>query len=185
MAEFPSVFLQTYKIMKQTKTGIQFILFFTVGSVNFFLRQITFTVLSAFGLNVMFCNFVAFTVSVIGSYLINGNVIFKKQENENRVWWKVFLKLYFVYAGTGLVLSGILIWFFLNVVKLSQFMPACFDALNLTQFVPDIEASLIAKGNITPPYEWVAKPVASVITVLIITPLNFIVNKYWAYKPQK
>ena len=177
-----------YKAMeksKNTKTSTQFLLFFTVGSVNFFLRQIVFTVLSSFGLDVMFCNFVAFTASVIGSYLLNGTVIFKKQDGEHRVWWKVFLKLYFVYAGTGLVLSGILIWFFLNVIKLSQFMPTVFEALNITQLIPDIEASLLAKGNTTPPYEWIAEPVASVITVLIITPLNFIVNKYWAYKPQK
>lgn len=170
---------------KNIKTATQFILFFTVGSVNFFLRQIVFTVLSAFGLNVMFCNFVAFTASVIGSYLLNGTVIFKKQEGEHRVWWNVFLKLYFVYAGTGLVLSGIMIWFFLDVIKLSQFMPEVLEALNLTKFMPDIQASLVAKGNYMPVYEWIAEPVASVITVLILTPVNFAVNKYWAYKPQK
>lgn len=171
--------------MKKTNTGIQFFLFFTVGSVNFFLRQIVFTVLSAFGLNVMFSNFVAFTASVVGSYLLNGNVIFKKQKGEKRVWWKVFLKLYFVYAITGLVLSGLMIWFFLDVVKLAQFTPSIFESLNLTRFVPDIQASLIAKGNNMPVYEWVAEPVASLITILILTPVNFAVNKYWAYKPQK
>lgn len=171
--------------MKNTSTVKQFILFFTVGSVNFFLRQIVFTILSSFGLNVMFSNFIAFTTSVVGSYLLNGAVIFKKQEGEKRVWWKVFLKLYFVYAGTGLVLSGIMIWFFLDIIKLSQFMPDVFEVLNLTRFVPDIQASLIAKGNNMPVYEWVAEPVASVITVLILTPVNFAVNKYWAYKPEK
>lgn len=171
--------------MKKTNTAKQFILFFTVGSLNFFLRQIVFTVLSAFGLNVMFSNFVAFTASVIGSYLLNGTFIFKKQEGEKRVWWKVFLKQYFVYAGTGLVLSGLMIWFFLDVVNLSQFMPTVFEALSLTKFVPDIQASLISKGNNMPVYEWIAEPVASVITVLILTPVNFAVNKYWAYKPQK
>ncbi len=171
--------------MKKTNTGIQFFLFFTVGSVNFFLRQIVFTVLSAFGLNVMFSNFVAFTASVVGSYLLNGTVIFKKQEGEKRVWWKVFLKLYFVYAITGLVLSGLMIWFFLDVVKLAKFTPSIFESLNLTKFVPDIQASLIAKGNNMPVYEWVAEPIASLITILILTPVNFAVNKYWAYKPQK
>ncbi len=160
-------------------------MFFTVGSVNFFLRQIVFTILSSFGINVMLCNFIAFTTSVIGSYLLNGSVIFKKQEGEKRVWWKVFLKLYFVYAGTGLVLSGLMIWFFLDVINLSQFMPSVFESLNLTGYIPDIQASLTAKGNNMPVYEWVAEPVASVITILILTPVNFAVNKYWAYRPQK
>lgn len=171
--------------MKKTNTGTQFILFFAVGSVNFFLRQIVFTVLSAFGLNVMFCNFVAFTASVVSSYLLNGTIIFKKQEGERRVWWKVFLRLYFVYAITGLVLSGVMIWFFLEIICISQFMPKIFEALNLTRFIPDIQASLVAKGNDMPVYEWIAEPVASLITILILTPVNFAVNKYWAYKPQK
>ena len=171
--------------MKKSNTTIQFILFFTVGSVNFLIRQIVFTILSAFGLNVMLCNFVAFTASVIGSYLLNGTLIFKKQEGEQRVWWKVFLRLYFVYAVTGLVLSGLMIWFFLDVVKLEQFMPDVFETLNLTKFVPDIQSNLISKGNNVPVYEWVAEPVASLITILILTPVNFVVNKYWAYKPQK
>ena len=171
--------------MKKSNTTIQFILFFTIGSVNFLIRQIVFTILSAFGLNVMLCNFVAFTASVIGSYLLNGTLIFKKQEGEQRVWWKVFLRLYFVYAVTGLVLSGLMIWFFLDVVKLEQFIPDVFETLNLTKFVPDIQSNLISKGNNVPVYEWVAEPVASLITILILTPVNFAVNKYWAYKPRK
>lgn len=171
--------------MKKTNTGLQFFLFFTVGSVNFLLRQIVFTILSAFGLDVMVCNFIAFTTSVVGSYLLNGTLIFKKQDGEHRVWWKVFLRLYFVYALTGLVLSGFLILFFLDVVHLSRYMPGMFEGLNLTKFVPDIQASLIAKGNNMPVYEWVAEPVASLITILILTPVNFAVNKYWAYKPEK
>lgn len=166
-------------------TGLQFILFFTVGSVNFFLRQITFTVLSSFGIDTMLCNFIAFTVSVIGSYLLNGSVIFKKQEGEKRIWWKVFLRLYFVYSITGLLLSGILLWLFLDVIKLARFMPGCIEGLNLIDYMPALEANLAAKGNVTPVYDWIAKPVASVITVLILTPLNFAVNKFWAYKAEK
>ena len=164
------------------KTSVQFILFFSVGALNFLFRQVVFTVFSSFGFNTMLCNFLAFSASVVSSYLINGHIIFKKQENEERVWWKVFLKLYFVYAITGLLLSGILLWFFLDIVKLSRFTPSWIEALNLTRFMPAIEADLISKGNHTPVYEWIAEPIASVITVLILTPLNFVVNKFWAYK---
>lgn len=164
------------------KTSVQFILFFSVGALNFLFRQVVFTVLSSFGLGTMLCNFIAFSASIVSSYLINGHIIFKKEEGEERVWWKVFLKLYFVYAITNLLLSGILLWFFLDVVKLSRFTHSWVDALNLTKFMPAIEADLISKGNTTPVYEWIAEPIASVITVLILTPVNFIVNKYWAYK---
>ncbi len=166
----------------EEKTSIQFILFFTVGAINFVFRQVVFTVLSSFGLNTMFCNFIAFSASVVSSYLLNGTFIFKKKEDEKRVWWKVFLKLYFVYAITGLLLSGILLWFFLDIVNLARFTPSWIEALNLTKYMPAIEADLISKGNATPVYEWIAEPIASLITILILTPLNFIVNKFWAYK---
>ena len=169
----------------QPNTGLQFFLFFAVGSINFFIRQITFTILSSFGLDTMLCNFLAFSFSVIGSYVLNGTLIFKKQEGEKRVWWKVFLRLYFVYSLTGLVLSGVLLWLFLDVIRLARFMPGCVDALNLESVMPAIEADLISKGNTTPVYEWIAEPVASVITILILTPLNFVVNKFWAYKAEK
>ncbi len=164
------------------KTSVQFILFFTVGALNFLLRQVVFTFCSSFGLNTMLCNFIAFSASVLSSYIINGTVIFRKEENEQRVWWKVFLKLYFVYAITGVLLSGLLLWVFLDVVKISRFTESWIEALNLTGIIPAIENSLIEKGNHTPVYEWIAEPIASVITVLILTPINFAVNKFWAYK---
>lgn len=164
------------------KTSIQFILFFTVGAFNFLLRQIVFTLFSSFGLNTMLCNFIAFSVSVVSSYLVNGHIIFKKKENEERVWWKVFFKLYFVYAITGVLISGLLLWFFLDVVRLSRFTETWVEALNLTGIIPTIEVDLLAKGNSTPVYEWIAEPIASVITVLLLTPVNFAVNKFWAYK---
>ena len=94
----------------------------------------------------------------------------------------VFFKLYFVYAITGVLISGLLLWFFLDVIRLSRFTEAWVEALNLTGIIPTIEADLLAKGNSTPVYEWIAEPIASVITVLILTPVNFAVNKFWAYK---
>ena len=164
------------------KTSIQFILFFSVGAVNFLFRQIVFTFFSSFGLGTMLCNFIAFTASVVMSCIINGNLIFKSESNKKRVWWKVFLKQYFVYAITGLLLTGILLWFFLDVVNISRFTPSLVEFFNLTEKIPAIEADLISKGNTTPVYEWIAEPIASVITVLLLTPLNFVVNKFWAYK---
>lgn len=166
----------------ETKTSVQFLLFFSIGAINFLFRQVVFTFVSSFGLDTMFCNFIAFSASVVSSYLINGTFVFKKQEGEKRVWWKVFFKLYFVYAITGLLLSGILLWFFLDVVRLSRFTESWVELLNLTEYIPAIEADLISKGNTTPVYEWIAEPIASVITVLILMPLNFVVNKFWAYK---
>lgn len=170
------------KAKKQDSTAKQFILFFFVGSLNFFIRQAVFTLVSYFVMNEYFCNFCGFTASVISTYFINGTFIFKKQEGEKRVWWKVMGRLYVSYAFTGLLLTSFLLWLFITKINLSQYMPDLISSLKLENLMPQLEASLAKKGNTLTSYQWLAKQISSVITILIITPLNFVVNKYWAYK---
>lgn len=170
------------KAQKQDNTAKQFILFFFIGSLNFFIRQIVFTLVSYFGVHEYICNFCGFTAAVISTYFINGTFIFKKQEGEKRVWWKVMGRLYIAYAFTGLILTTFLLWLFITKINLSQYMPDVIASLKLEELMSKLEANLAAKGNELTAYEWIAKQVSSVITILIVTPLNFIVNKYWAYK---
>lgn len=170
------------KTQKHESTAVQFILFFFVGSLNFFIRQAVFTLVSYFIPNEYICNFCGFTASVISTYFINGTFIFKKQSGEKRVWWKVMGRLYIAYAFTGLLLTSILLWLFITKINLSQYMPDFIGRLGLTDMMSKLDASLSSKGNPLDAYHWLAKQISSVITILIITPLNFIVNKYWAYK---
>lgn len=167
---------------KQNETLKQFILFFFVGSLNFFIRQAVFTLVSYFIPNEYICNFCGFTASVVSTYFINGTFIFKKQSGEKRVWWKVMGRLYIAYAFTGLLMTSFLLWLFITKINLSQYTPDWINALGLEDLMPKLQASLEAKGNTLTPYEWIAKQISSVVTILIITPLNFVVNKYWAYK---
>lgn len=170
------------KTKKQDSTAKQFILFFFVGSLNFFIRQIVFTLVSYFGVHEYICNFCGFTAAVVSTYFINGAFIFKKQEGEKRVWWKVMGRLFVAYAFTGLFLTTVLLWLFITKINLSQYMPDFIASLKLEGLIPKLEESLAAKGNTLTVYEWLAKQISSVITILIITPMNFVVNKYWAYR---
>lgn len=170
------------KAKNQDNTAVQFVLFFFVGSLNFFIRQAVFTICSCFIENEYICNFIGFTAAVISTYFINGTFIFKKHEGEKRVWWKVMGRLYIAYAFTGLFLTTVLLWLFITKINLSQYMPDFISSINLTDKMPALDASLAKKGNDMTAYQWIAKQLSSVITILIITPMNFVVNKYWAYK---
>ena len=122
---------------------IQFIKFGIVGLFNTVISYVTYLILVSCGINYTFANFVGFTVSVINSYYWNNKYVFVT--GEKRVWWKTFIKTYVSYAGTGLVLSSILLILWIEVFN-------------------------------------IPKTVAPLINLVITIPLNFIINKFWAYK---
>ena len=61
---------------------------------------------------------------------------------------QAFIKLFLSYAGTGLVLHNILLWFFTSICHISDY-------------------------------------VAPVLNLLITIPLNFVLNKFWAFRAKK
>ena len=88
-------------------------------------------------------NIIGFTVSVFNSYYWNNKYVFK--DEGGRVWWKTFIKTYISYAGTGIILSNILLYLWIDVLGIS-------------------------------------KVVAPLINLIITVPINFVVNKFWAYR---
>lgn len=153
----------------KNKSLVQFLLFMLVGFVNWLVNYAAYSILVSLGVNYIISNIGGFILSVISSYLLNGKFVFKKEDDEGeRVWWRVLLRLYVSYAGTGLILSNILLWLWIDVVNLSQYMTEISIALS--------EAGInISNGDL-------AKYLAPFINMIIITPLNFVINKFWAYK---
>lgn len=122
---------------------IQFIKFGLVGFLNNAISYITYIVLVEFGLHYTPANIIGFTVSVLNSYYWNNKYVFAT--DGRRVWWKTFLKTYISYAGTGIVLSNILLMLWIEILG-----------------IPEV--------------------VAPLINLIIATPINYWVNKLWAYK---
>ena len=63
---------------------------------------------------------VGFLVSVINAYYWNNKYVFRTEDSEKRVWWKVFVKTFIAYAGTGLVLNNLLLIFWINLCGIPE-----------------------------------------------------------------
>lgn len=88
-------------------------------------------------------NIMGFLTSVWNSYFWNRRFVFHSAETT--VWWRVLLKSYSVYFGTGVIATNLLSWLFIGRLGMS-------------------------------PY------VAPILIVLILYPINYLVNKRWAHR---
>lgn len=157
--------------MNGRKKGIvQFIKFGIVGlsntAVSYLIYMLFYFVLKT---NVHIANLFGFIISVLNAYLWQNIFVFKQEAGkEKRVWWKVLLKTYASYAFTGLLLAELLLILWLNVIDISRFMqPVC---------------DLLAKLNIAITPKALAVSAAPILNLVITVPLNFIINRFWAYK---
>lgn len=121
----------------------QFVKFCMVGALNNLIYYLCYLAFIKLGLHYAFANFIGFTVSVFNSYYWNNKYVFVSESK--RVWWKTFIKTYISYAGTGIVLSSILLAFWVEICGVSTV-------------------------------------IAPIIDLAITIPINFIINKFWAYK---
>lgn len=90
-------------------------------------------------------NMVAFVLSVFWAFYWSNRFVFTVQDGKQRVWWQTLLKAYLAYGFTGIVLSNLLTWLWINVLEISKY-------------------------------------IAPLINLIISVPLNFIINKFWAFK---
>jgi hypothetical protein len=84
------------------------------------------------------------------------------------VWWQVLLKTYCAYAFTGLVLNNILLWLWIDVVDISRFCTGITGVLS--QHGIELSQRELS-GYVGPVLNWI-----------VVIPINFLVNKFWAYR---
>ncbi len=166
---------------EKSKSLIQFMKFALVGVFNTVVSFVIRTAVVALGSNyapadVMAfpANILAFIISVFLAYLIQSRFVFKEQDGENyekRVWWKVLLKTYAAYAFTGLFLSNILdaFWFYIvGIERLNPFLNNIINGFGIQTADQDFAV------YITP-----------LLNIVVNVPINFAVNKFWAYRQKK
>ena len=123
----------------------QFIKFGLVGISNTLISYIVYVVLIMFSVQYLLASFLGFLLSVINAYYWNARYVFRAEEGETQAWWRVFLKTFASYAGTGLVMNNILLMVWVDVLGIHKML-------------------------------------GPVINLFITIPLNFLLNKYWAFK---
>ena len=136
------------KIMQFVKFGLVGVTNTIVNYVIYVLSLLLFRAFHAFGdYDIYAAQTVAFILSVLWSYIWNNKFVFKEGEQKRNVFL-VLLKTYASYSITGIFLNMLLLYLFVDVMGISEF-------------------------------------VAPILNLLITVPVNFILNKFWAYKSPK
>ena len=158
----------------------QFIKFGMVGLSNTAVSMIVYNVVYYICRTVMeenvamqLGNVAGFVISVLNAYMLQSRFVFKETEDgEHRVWWKVLIKTYIAYSFTGLFLTAVLLLFWSNVVHIEQYLGGASlwvnNHLSLNLTATDIGATI-----------------APFLNMVITIPINFCINKFWAYRQKK
>lgn len=158
------------------KSLLQFIKFCIVGLSNTIICEGIYVVLLFFGVHYLAANIIGNLISILNAYYWSNKYVFKAEEGEERVWWKVLIKTYATY-GFSMVLSAGLLVFWLEIVKLEQFMgPVLFLLGNLGILSGLSKIGIVLEAKI------LSEILAAAINLIITIPLNYVINKYWAFR---
>ena len=151
----------------------QFIKFGMVGALNTVLNYLIYNFCYyVFHSGVHIANIAAFVITVFISFLLQSRFVFKQDEQaEKRVWWKVLIKTYVSYSFTGLFLTELLLLLWLNVIDISQYLGG------VCEWLSGFGLNLVPKD--------LAASLAPILNMVFTIPLNFIINKFWAYRQKK
>lgn len=141
------------KMQTKKEVFIQFIKFGIVGVTNtvvsYVINVLVLFLLGKFHLferwDYIIGNTVAFILSVLWSFFWNNKLVFDMGEASWKELLQALLKMYLSYAFTGIILSNILSYIWIDVLHIS-------------------------------------KLIAPLINSVIGVPINFILNKFWAFQ---
>jgi len=162
----------------KTKTAliVQFLKFGLVGISNTLVSGILYFLMNElwFPGKWFAASVVSWVISVLNAYLWQNVFVFKEDVTRaHRVWWQTLLKTYMSYAFTGLFLNNVLLWIWTDVINIAQYSG------ELIHFFADMHISFL--GN----PQTFSSNMGWFINMLISIPLNFIINKFWAYRQKE
>ena len=100
----------------------QFIKFGIVGLSNTIISYGVYAGLTYVGVPYVLASVIGFVVSVLNSFFWNNRYVFKKNDGEQRNPWWTLAKTFLAYAGTGLILSNILLVLFVEKMDISKYL---------------------------------------------------------------
>lgn len=150
----------------------QFIKFGIVGVSNTLVSEVIYCVLVFFHVPYLPAYFIGFMLSVLNAYYWSNKYVFKEEPGEGgRVWWKVLARTYAAYLW-GFIVSAVLLVVWIDVVQLSRYLGGLADIFSRHGF-PQADA------------DFLGKTLAAGLNLLVTVPMNFVVNKFWAYRGEK
>lgn len=161
---------------EKAKALIQFLKFCIVGLSNTLICEGIYVVLLFLGVHYLAANMIGNLISILNAYYWSNKYVFKASEGEERVWWKTLIKTYATY-GFSMVLSAGLLVFWLEIVGLSGYMAPVLGLLERTGI-----SALLADMGLVLEAKLLSEILAAAINLVITIPLNYVINKYWAYR---
>lgn len=150
----------------------QFIKFGLVGVSNTLISELIYVIIVLLKGNYLFASFMGFVISVLNAYYWSNKYVFKEEpEGEKRVWWQVLAKTYVAYFW-GFLVNAVMLVVWIDVLHIANYMEPAVDFLTEAG-ITTFDAQVL--GNL----------VAEFINLLIVTPMNFLINKFWAYNQKK
>lgn len=137
--------LHIHLIERNWQSFMQFVKFGVVGLSNTLISYVSYLVFLKIGLYYLAASILSFVVSVTNSFYWNNKYVFAVKDDENRSWWRTYIKTFMAYASTGLVLANVLLVIWVQGLHISEV-------------------------------------IAPIINLLVTIPLNYIINKCWAFK---
>lgn len=147
----------------------QFIKFSLVGVSNTLISEGLYVLIVYFGGHYILASLVGFVLSTLNAFYWNSRYVFKEEEQgEKRVWWKALIKTYAAYLG-GYLLNVVLLVLWVDIIRLSRYMTGLSEiclSFGLERLTAETLGEIVAAG----------------LNLLITVPLNFVLNKYWAFR---
>lgn len=148
---------------------VQFIKFGLVGVSNTLISEGLYVIIVFMGGHYLFASLTGFVLSTLNAYYWNSKYVFKEDETQGkRVWWKALLKTYAAYSG-GYLLNVVLLILWIDIVKIARFLEGM-ASLCVSLGIDRLDAQTL--GEI----------VAAGINLIITVPINYVINKYWAFR---
>lgn len=163
---------QTEPISKG-KSLLQFIKFLFVGGCNAVINYAVYSLCyHILGIGYHASNLFGFIVSVTCAFFLQNQFVFQEsKDGAPRKWWQVLLKTFAVYIFTGLILTELLLILWLEVIRIDRFLGGL--------------STFLTRFSVTLSPEQLAASIAPLINMAINIPINFILNKKWAYRQKK
>lgn len=146
----------------------QIISFGLVGAMNAVVSYATYVIAITLGAHYLVASILGYVISVFNAWIWQYFVVFREGGVKGgQVWWRSLIKTYITYATTGLILNNILLFLMLDVIHIENFLEWTLQW-----------AAII---NLTTARD-VAEYIAPIIVMIIAIPINFCMNKFWAFR---
>ena len=146
----------------------QFIKFGLVGVSNTLISEAIYVIIVLLRGSYLFASFMGFVISVLNAYYWSNKYVFKESEDgEKRVWWKVLLAY-----SWGFIVNLCLLVLWIDILHVANYMGPILkilESFGITSLDAEVLGNLVAEG----------------VNLILIIPMNFLINKYWAYKQRK